>query len=234
MADFFHHLSIKTKLKYLLSFIMLLLVASMIFTYIVFADVKTTYNELHEDSKNSTLALKEVKKKINEINQLSNIISKTNVQETRMTLKNNLAKLHQQLDSIESNTNKQLEDSRLQMHNKIDFSRMLIAGAILLSAIFILLFTKLFTTTILNALTNFTEYISKLSQGTFTEAQTKIHDKTEFGVIGEGLDALSRQLTEYFTQSNMIISKALEGDFQKNFVTENFSGDFLNSLDLED
>ncbi|MDP3022623.1 MAG: methyl-accepting chemotaxis protein [Sulfuricurvum sp.] len=144
-------------------------------------------------------------------------------------------------DSFEKVLNDKREDlaaASKKMHTEIAFYMYFVLITGVLVAIIIFVFASMVRRSITTALDQFTQLITRVSQGNFNEksgdCKANSCSETELGIMGTALNQLISQIQNFIHQINTSISGATKGDFSHLLSSDGMHGEFIDAIENVD
>jgi len=126
---------------------------------------------------------------------------------------------------------KELEKSSSSMNAQIDFFKILFLISGFVIAGVIIMFATSVRTTIVSALSKFSEVMQASAEGSFTIPQTDEASHTEIGQMNQALVQLLKQVSHFTEEINVTFSNATKGDFERCISKEGMHGDFRSAVE---
>ncbi|MDP1784274.1 MAG: methyl-accepting chemotaxis protein [Sulfuricurvum sp.] len=123
-----------------------------------------------------------------------------------------------------------LNNASKEMHNEITFYKFFVLFTGVGVAIVIFLFASMVRRSITVALEKFTQVITRVSEGSFSNTAIDAHPGTELGIMGETLQQLIFQIQDFISQINTSISGATKGDFSHLLDSSGMHGEFVDAI----
>lgn len=126
---------------------------------------------------------------------------------------------------------KELSEDSSNLGTQIGFFKYftLIAGVIV--GLVVLVLANMIRKSITGGINDFTDLISKVSQGDFSHKPTTTNKDTELGVMGHELSQLIGHTKDLINEINTTITDASKGVFTHQISSEGMSGEFVDAIE---